>query len=83
MIRTPDACACCRYLTLGTRKGVKRCPVCFWQEDGQGGEDACTVRGTNGLSLAAARANFRNLGACEPRFVARVRSPQKGELPRA
>jgi hypothetical protein len=85
MMREQDPCPCCRYRTLGTQGGVVRCPVCFWQRDGRGNLDSSEVKGTlNGnLCLAEARANFRRLGACDARFLARVRSPKRGELPRA
>jgi|SRR5690606_3609804 len=71
------ACPCCRFLTLGERGGFQICPVCFWEDDGQGDHDAESVRGgPNGtLSLAEARRNFAAFGACEERFKDRVRDP--------
>jgi hypothetical protein len=85
MSRIPDPCPCCCYRTLGTQGGNARCPVCFWRRDGRSPSETSDVVGTlNGTTtLAEARANFRRLGACEARFLAYVRAPKRGELPRA
>ena len=68
-------CPCCGYLTLNERGAYEICPVCFWEDDGQGDHDAGLVRGgPNGaLSLAEARANFAEFGACDRAHVADVR----------
>ena len=78
-----QACPCCGHLTLGERAMFEICDVCFWEDDGQGDQDADVVRGgPNGsLSLSAARRNYRQFGACERRFVERVRLPRRGEEP--
>jgi hypothetical protein len=77
------ACPCCAHLTLGERGRFEICPVCFWEDDGQGDQDASVVRGgPNGdLSLAQARANFAKFGACEKRHRRHVRSPRVDEIP--
>jgi len=86
-VSTPEykrvACPCCGYLTLSERGGFEICPVCWWEDDGQGDLDAEVVRGgPNGdLSLAEARANFRSVGASDPRFVRSVRSALPNEVP--
>ena len=79
----PFRCPCCGCLTLGERGNYDICPVCFWEDDGQDDGDAAVARGgPNGaLSLSQARANYREFGACERRFVRNVRSPRGGELP--
>ncbi|MBP8300793.1 MAG: hypothetical protein KA020_10535 [Planctomycetes bacterium] len=61
------ACPCCRYLTLSERGAWCICPVCFWEDDGQGDADADVVRGgPNGvLSLTIARASFTSIGASD------------------
>jgi hypothetical protein len=55
--------------------------VCWWLDDGQDEADADVVRGgPNGrLSLTAARANFLDCGASDPRFVGHVRAPLPAE----
>ena len=70
-------CPCCGYKTLNERGGYDICAVCFWEDDGQDDEDADTVRGGPSacLSLTKALENYRNLGACEERFVETVRLP--------
>ena len=77
------ACPCCRFLTLPDRDGLYICDVCFWEDDGQGDDDADVVRGgPNGsLSLTAARQNYARFGACEERFTDAVRPPLPEEMP--
>ena len=79
----PFACPCCGFLTLSERARYDICPVCFWEDDGQDDADADDVwGGPNGrLSLTQARANYRSLGACDPRMLAHVRPPQPKERP--
>ena len=79
----PLRCPCCGCKTLGERGGFEICEVCFWEDDGQDDHDADAVRGgPNGaLSLTQARANFRRFGACEERFIDKVRPPRAEELP--
>ncbi len=78
-----NACPCCRYLTLGEADAFEVCPVCFWEDDGQGDADADEIRGgPNGvLSLTQARQNYRNLGACDTRSLTNVRLPHPDEIP--
>jgi hypothetical protein len=75
----PFRCPCCGYLTLPERGGYDICPVCFWEDD----HDADVVRGgPNGrLSLTEARANYVRFGACEERFLEKVRPPRPEEMP--
>lgn len=75
-------CPCCGYKTLSARGDFEICKVCFWEDDGQDDKDADKVRGgPNGsLSLTSARANFREFGACEERFIKNVRAPLPEEL---
>ncbi len=78
----PFRCPCCGFRTLDERGGYDICPVCFWEDDGQDDHDADVVRGgPNGaLSLTQARANYRQLGASEERFLGNVRVPRPEEL---
>lgn len=79
----PLRCPCCLCKTLRERGGFEICAVCFWEDDGQDEYDADCVRGgPNGaLSLTQARANYRQLGACDARSVAHVRPPTLEERP--
>jgi hypothetical protein len=65
-------CPCCHSVTLTERGAFEICPVCNWEDDGQGDNDAYEVReGPNGwLSLTDARRNF--LAQLSPLVVARV-----------
>ena len=38
-------CPCCRARTLHERGSFECCPVCYWEDDGQGDHDADKVRG--------------------------------------
>jgi hypothetical protein len=75
-------CPCCGCKTLGERGGYEICPVCFWEDDGQDEKDADVVRGgpNASLSLTQARANYREVGACERRFIKNVRKPLAEEF---
>jgi len=79
----PLRCPCCLCKTLDSRGAFIICPVCFWEDDGQDDYDADIVRGgPNGrLGLTEARANYRQLGACDERSLAHVRPPRPEELP--
>jgi hypothetical protein len=79
----PYPCPCCGCFTLEERGGDEICPVCFWEDDGQDDHDADDVRGgpNSTLSLAAARANYRQIGAAEERVLPHVRPPLPSERP--
>ena len=79
----PLRCPCCGHKTLSRRGVFEACAVCFWEDDGQDDHDVGAVRGgPNGsLTLAAARANYQEFGACEERFQSDVRRPLPAELP--
>lgn len=74
-------CPCCRYETLTEHAAFEMCPVCWWEDDGQGNHDADVVRGgPNGtLSLTEARRNFEAFGASDQRFSDKVRRPMPSE----
>ena len=66
--------------TLSERSLWEICNVCWWEDDGQDDADADVVRdGSNWLSLAQARANYRQIGASDPKFVGQVRKPNASE----
>ena len=75
-------CQCCGYRTIEAGADWEICPVCFWEDDGHGEEDADEVRyGPNHeTSLTQARQNFREFGACNRRFLQQVRKPKPEEL---
>lgn len=53
-------CPCCKYPTLTAREAYEVCPLCRWEDDGQGDADADDLAedSPNGRSLTHARANF-------------------------
>lgn len=75
------ACPCCGNRTLGERSSYEICPVCFWEDDGQGDDESDVVRGgpNQDLSLTTARENFKQIGAADPRDLAHVRPPTEEE----
>ena len=77
------ACPCCKFRTLSSRGDYEICKVCFWEDDGQGEQDADIVRGGPNyeLSLRQAQANFRNIGAVAERYLTFVRPPRPNEQP--
>lgn len=58
------SCPCCLFPTLTENGAFEICVICWWEDDGQNGEDADDVRGgPNGrYSLTNARANFADHG---------------------
>ncbi|MBX3291629.1 MAG: hypothetical protein KF881_01920 [Acidobacteria bacterium] len=76
------SCPCCRNKTLNERGGFEICQVCFWEDDGQDDADADVVRGgpNREISLTEARANYKKIGACDPRSVKYVRKPRPDEV---
>ena len=65
----PYACPCCGFRTLDELSAWDICPVCWWEDDGQDGQEADKVRGgpNSNLSLTQARANFIKHGISNPR----------------
>ena len=74
-------CPCCGNRTLGERASYEICPVCFWEDDGQGDLDADVVRGgpNRDMSLTVARENFKRIGAADPKDLGHVRPPTQEE----
>ncbi len=68
-------CPCCGFPTLHSRGSFDVCAICYWEDDGQDSHDADRVRGGPNamISLTQARENFARFGACELRFVDKVR----------
>ncbi len=63
-------CPCCGYLSLSSSCSYEICPVCFWEDCGV--RDLNTLSGPNQLTLAAARQNVLEFGACDLVSVERV-----------
>ena len=82
---TPDGlrfpCPCCGCFTLiePPSDTYALCPVCWWEDDGVQFRDPRRPRGANAASLEEARANFRRIGASDPRLLDFVRPPQPAE----
>ena len=66
-------CQCCGYKTIVELGNFEDCRVCSWEEDGE--SDPAVISGPNHITLAEARESFRRIGACNPRWKDRVRSP--------
>lgn len=73
------ACPCCGYLTLAERERYDICPVCFWEDEYALGLHEGS--GANGTTLAQARKNYRNFGACNNDCRPYVRPPSPEEVP--
>ena len=76
-----EACPCCGFTTLKSLGGHELCPVCFWTDDGQDDPHAAEVwGGPNGdVSLADARKNYAQFGACSMAHRQSVRQPKRDE----
>ena len=75
-------CPCCKFKTLRGRADYDICPVCFWEDDGQGEVEADEVWGgpNRNLSLRQAQKNFAEIGAVEEGVRRFVRKPLPDEL---
>jgi len=77
------ACPCCGFLTLkeeppGT---FAICPVCYWEDDDVQFSDPSYSGGANGISLEAARINYKVMGAVTSEYIHKVRAPFPEEKP--
>jgi len=74
------ACPCCGHATVTSRGAYEICPVCFWEDDGQGDADADAIRGgPNRVSLVDGRRNFARIGASDEEDLGKVREPTAEE----
>jgi len=75
-------CPCCGNYTLPTGPGnYDVCPVCFWEDDPTQNRQPNLRGGANLVSLFEAKENYDVFGACEERFIERVRTPFFEEKP--
>lgn len=72
-------CPCCGHRTLSEKGGYEICPVCCWEDDPVQSKDPDLAGGANKPSLNEARENYERFGACEERFLDKVRKPLLGE----
>ena len=73
-------CPCCGYATLGEIDEYEICHLCFWEDDGQDDpQENENWGGPNKLSLAEARANYINIGACDPKDLTNVKAPNSND----
>ena len=56
-------CIICLKYSLNADEVSSICPVCFWEDDGDGAQSSC---GPNGIGVDAARTNYRKYGAVRP-----------------
>jgi hypothetical protein len=70
-------CPCCGYETLSRYGEYDICPVCFWEDTGS--QDPEHYSGPNHMTLAQARENYMNIGACSESAIPYVDKdgPQK------
>src|SRR5262245_29727394 len=67
-----EQCPCCGYVSLPERGMSLICPICFWEDDAFVGNELDCPSLPNKMTLRRARANFVEIGACDPRMHALV-----------
>lgn len=74
-------CPCCGLYTLKepANGNYEICEVCFWEDDPLASEDVNSKSGANKVSLAQARKNYIEFGACTSEMKKYVRNPRKEE----
>jgi Cysteine-rich CPCC len=76
----PYPCPCCGHLVFDESSGSYNiCPICFWEDDGLQLAYPMMEGGANSNSLIQCQRDYAVVGACEPRFVGKVRSAEPGE----
>jgi len=68
-------CDCCGNNSVFKRLTNDICPVCFWESDKDIIYNPNIVSDVNRISLADAKANYNEFGACEAEFKDKVRKP--------
>lgn len=76
-------CPCCGCYTYDEEPSGTGyiCPVCYWEDDNVQQKDSTFAGGANFVCLDEARANYIKMGACESRYVDKVRKALPTELP--
>ena len=71
-------CPCCGFYTFSqpiARSLGEICPVCYWEIDKFAGSENEPSDANHGLTLAKARENFKEFGACSQEMTRFVRPP--------
>jgi hypothetical protein len=55
------------------------CPVCFWEDDGMHEDDAASMAGPNGMTLAEGQRLYRRYGTSALHALGQVRPPAPSE----
>lgn len=79
--RIVATCPCCGYVVFDEPPGSYAiCPICFWEDDHVQLRFPTLAGGANKVSLIESQLNFARFGACEERFVEKVRKPKAKEI---
>lgn len=74
-------CPCCGHQTLTEGPGAyDLCPVCYWEDDGCHEDDAASLEGPNGITLAEGQRRYRRHGTSALHCLPHVRPPREDEL---
>lgn len=60
-----ETCACCHHVSLPVLGNYEICPVCYWEDEGEGFGFDEPSSANHGLSLRQGNINFGEFGACE------------------
>jgi len=73
-------CPCCGHRTLTEGPGdYDLCPVCSWEDDGMHADDAASMNGPNGVTLAEGQRRYRRYGTSALHAIGKVRPPTPDE----
>ena len=76
-------CPCCGFFTYPVppkKDAGFICSVCFWENDPFLRSEDDPSDSNHGVTLAKARENYREFGACEERMKQHVRAPREEEM---
>ena len=72
-------CPCCGFRTLTGPGNYDLCPVCFWEDDGMHDNDAASVEGPNGITLAEGQRLYQRYGSSALHCLSKARPPATEE----